>query len=180
MQTVSRRGLFVLGGTGAAGAVLGACGGETSERDEADDAALLSAALAAETALGAAYASRDAALDRAFAATSGRRAAELTRLLEQAGGQPSDPQGSSSGDPRTDANATIAAYRAAAGPLSTVELRRKMIEFLAAVAAEQAAVAELDGADPAPRAFVTGGDAEPNVAVEAGDGGETTTPKADG
>ena len=181
MRTVSRRGLFVLGGTGAAGAVLGACGGETSERDESDDAAPLSAALAAETALGAAYASGESGVDRAFGTASEQRAAQLERLLEQAGGQSADAQGSGSSDPDEQANAAISAYRDAAGPLSTVELRREMIEFLAAVAAEQAALAELDGADPVPQPFVTGGAEEPNVAVEANDdAGETTTTEANG
>ena len=175
MQTVSRRGLFALGGTGAAGAVLGACGSETSEREEGDDAALLSTALAAETGLGAAYATGDGDLDRAFGAASKRRSAELERLLGEVGGESSDQQESSSSDPTEQANAAIAAYRDAAGPLSTAELRRTMIEFLAAVAAERAALAELDGADPAPQAFVTGGAEKPNLAGEAGAGEPTPT-----
>ncbi|MET0730599.1 MAG: hypothetical protein ABWZ03_05350, partial [Solirubrobacterales bacterium] len=57
MQTVSRRGFLVIGGTGAAGAVLAGCGGSVDDpRDEGRDPELLAAALAAETALGDAYA----------------------------------------------------------------------------------------------------------------------------
>ena len=46
MHTLTRRGLLVVGGTGAAGAVLAACGTTEDERDEGRDPELLAAALA--------------------------------------------------------------------------------------------------------------------------------------
>jgi hypothetical protein len=185
MRTVSRRGLFVLGGTGAAGAVLGACGAKTSERDDGDDAALLSAALAAETALGAAYAEGNVPVGgrpagpleealTAFGAASKKRAADLTRLLEDVGGQSPEPD-SSQGNAIGAQNAAIGAYREAAGPLSTAELRGTAIAFLAAVAAELGAFRGLAGEDPVPRAFLTGGAEEPNLAADATNDDEPAT-----
>jgi hypothetical protein len=186
MQTVSRRGLFVIGGTGAAGAVLGACAAsEEDPREEGRDPELLAAALAAETALGEAYAvggeggpappEREAI--ESFVAASRRRAEELGALLQAAGGEPTEAPSPEAGTELEQANATIAAYRAAAGPLSTEELRGTAIAFLAAVAAELAVMSTFAGEDPAPRAFVTGEEAEPYVAADDGDSesGTTTT-----
>ena len=164
MQTVSRRGFLVIGGTGAAGAVLAGCGGSVDDpRDEGRDPELLAAALAAETALGDAY------------AIGGE---ELTTLLEQAGGQPTKAATTEPGTEREQANATIAAYRAAAGPLSTEELRGTAIAFLAAVAAELSVMSEFAGEDPAPRPFVTGLEAEPYVAADEESADEETTTEA--
>jgi hypothetical protein len=175
MQTVSRRGFLVIGGTGAAGAVLAGCGGsETDQRAEGRDAELLAAALAAETALGEAYAigggggaaPRQPEAIESFVAASRRRAEELTTLLEQAGGQPTEPPSAEPGTELDQANATIAAYRAAAGPLSTEELRGTAIAFLAAVAAELSVMSGFAGEARVPRAFVTGSEAEPYVAAD--------------
>ncbi len=187
MQTVSRRGFLVIGGTGAAGAVLAGCGGSVDDpRDEGRDPELLAAALAAETALGDAYAiggeggpappQREAI--ESFIAASRRRAEELTTLLEQAGGQPTKAATPEPGTEREQANATIAAYRAAAGPLSTEELRGTAIAFLAAVAAELSVMSEFAGEDPAPRPFVTGLEAEPYVAADEDSADEETTTEA--
>jgi hypothetical protein len=200
MQTVSRRGFLVIGGTGAAGAVLAGCGGsEDDPRGEGRDAELLAAALAAETALGEAYA--DAAVPArplggpsdggptrpggplddaltAFGAASSKRSEELSRLVDDAGGEPAEP----SGDAIAAANATIAAYRAAAGPLSTAQLRGTAIAFLAAVAAELSVLLGFIGEDRVPRAFVTGAEAEPYLAADedsADEQSETTTTETD-
>ncbi|MET0731180.1 MAG: hypothetical protein ABWZ03_08320, partial [Solirubrobacterales bacterium] len=150
------------------------------------DPELLAAALAAETALGDAYAiggeggpappQREAI--ESFIAASRRRAEELTTLLEQAGGQPTKAATPEPGSEREQANATIAAYRAAAGPLSTEELRGTAIAFLAAVAAELSVMSEFAGEDPAPRPFVTGLEAEPYVAADEDSADEETTTEA--
>ena len=79
------------------------------------------------------------------------------------------------GTEREHANATIAAYRAAAGPLSTEELRGTAIAFLAAVAAELSVMSEFAAEDPAPRPFVTGLEAEPYVAADEDSADEETT-----
>lgn len=182
MQTVSRRGFLVLGGTGAAGAVLAACGSTEDRRAEGDDAALLAAALTAETALEAAYAERRfsasgapsaavrSALD-AFRAASARRVEELAGLVEDAGGEPAGTEAGAA-DAIEGANAAIAAYREAAGPLPSEESRSTMIAFLTAVAAELAVMSDFAGDDPAPSAFVTGGSEEP---FEPTADSETTT-----
>ncbi len=78
-------------------------------------------------------------------------------------------------------NAAIAAYREAAGPLSTSELRGTAIAFAAAVAAELAVMQGFAGADQVPGPFVTGGEQEPYVAADdtaadtTSSDGETTT-----
>ena len=132
MHTLSRRGLFVLGGTGAAGAVLARLRrGEPSRAPRADDAELLGAALAAETALGAAYAvagARSAAsatpLEQ-FATPPSSASAELDAPARaRPAASPADARDRRSSDPVELANAAIAAYRDAAGLLSTAELRR--------------------------------------------------------
>src|SRR5918996_3411443 len=97
MQTVSRRGFLVIGGTGAAGAVLAGCGGsEDDPRAEGRDPELLVAALAAGTALGDAYVSAQppAGAERtalgAFATASEKRARDVESLLVDAGGSAED------------------------------------------------------------------------------------------
>jgi len=177
MSTVSRRGLFALGGSGAAAAVLASCGGSADVRADSDDAALLGAALEAETGLGDAYASAGG-IEAGFATASRRRAAELDRLIEQAGGSPADDQGGAqSGATDEAAEATIGAYRQGAGRLTTAELRGTTIGFLAEVAAELAAVRGQAGEDEVPRAFVTGLPEEPR---EAGGGDATTADTGEG
>lgn len=193
MQTVSRRGLFVIGGTGAAGAVLAGCGGsEDDPRGEGRDPELLAAALAAETALGEAYASpptstavppedsgsaprRQTAVLEAFRAASAKRAEELTRLAAGASGASPPAATGGAGDQIEAAEAAIAAYRAAAGPLSTGQLRGTAIAFLAAVAAELSVLLGFAGEDRAPRAFVTGLPAAPYVAADDSEDEATET-----
>ncbi len=173
MQTLTRRGLLVLGGTGAAGAVLAACGETDDRRDQGDDAELLAAALAAETALADAYAGAGGAqppvdereLLGTYRDASNARIDELTTLTEDAGGETTGSASAADGVPGA-AEGAIAAYRAAAGPLSTPELRATAISFLVAVAAELATLVELEGGDAAPEAFVTGGAETPYEASE--------------
>jgi hypothetical protein len=191
MQTVSRRGFLVIGGTGAAGAVLAGCGGsEDDPRAEGRDPELLAAALAAETALGEAYAvggeggpaPREREAIESFIAASRKRAEQLTGLLEEAGGQPAEAPSPAPGTELEQADATIAAYRAAAGPLSTAQLRGTAIAFLAAVAAELSVLSGFIGEDRVPRAFVTGAEAEPYLAADedsADEQSETTTTETD-
>ncbi len=179
MHSVSRRGFLVLGGTGAAGAALASCGGKVSERDASDDAALLEAALAGESGLGAAYAAaaksakpqETAALNQ-FRIASAKRSSELERLVSDAGGGAGESGTSESGSSIEAANGAIVAYRAAAGPLSTEQDRGTMIAFLAAVAAELAVLSEFAGDQPVPYAFVTG---EPEKPLEAAADTTTTT-----
>jgi hypothetical protein len=184
MPTLTRRGLIVLGGTGAAGAVLAACGAESEERDSADDAGLLSAAYDAESALTATYTAlvEDSSGDElatleSFQRTSRARAEELRTLAADAGAEPAG--GETPSEPGlagaiAAAESAIAAYRDATGLLSTEDDRATAIANLAAVAAELAAVRALDGADPVPFAFVTGGDVPPLVAPD-----ETATEEED-
>jgi hypothetical protein len=193
MQTLSRRGLFVLGGSGAAAAVLGGCGGKENPRDDADAAELLGAALAAETALGAAYAEgppfgsggnrrpggpQDDATT-AFREASATRAKALERLIETAGGEAGAGDGPAPRDLIEAQNAAIAAYREGAGPLPETEQRSTMIAFLAAVAAELSVMSGFGvGGNRVPRAFVTGSRDEPNVAAD--DDTTTTTTTEEG
>ncbi len=184
MQTVSRRGLFLIGGSGAAGAMLAGCGGSTDDpRAEGRDPELLATALAAETVLGEAYAvggeggapAPVTAAIESFIAASRKRAERLAGLLEQAGGEAQETDTPAPGTEIEQGNAAIAAYRTAAGLLSTAQLRGTAIAFLAAVAAELAVMSDLAGDDPAPRAFVTGLPGEPYVAGDETDAPETTT-----
>ncbi|MET0730469.1 MAG: hypothetical protein ABWZ03_04690, partial [Solirubrobacterales bacterium] len=55
MPTLSRRGLLAIGGAGAAGALLSACGESVDPRAAGDDEALVSAEASAEASLAAAY-----------------------------------------------------------------------------------------------------------------------------
>jgi hypothetical protein len=165
MLTVSRRGLFAIGGTGAAAALAG-CGGAVDERDDADDNQLLDSALEAEAALGAAYGAlsgpevssgQGAQVRKSCQSNSQKRQQELESLGA------SQPTGGATGsgggglDPTvTAANAAIAAYRQGARLLGVTDQRATSTGFLAQVAAELAALRGLFGEDQAPVAFVTG------------------------
>jgi len=177
MPNLTRRGLIVLGGTGAAGAVLAACGAEEERRESSEDAGLILATYDAETALTAAYAAAASELsggERAavdsFERASSARAEELQTRADGAGdqGEPGSEPGLAGAT--AAAEAAVAAYRDAAGLLSDEEDRATAIAFIAQVAAELAGVRELDGSDPVPFAFVTGGPEPPFVAP-----GETAT-----
>ena len=180
MLTVSRRGLFALGGTGAA-VVLAGCGSEDDPRAEGNDQELLDNAMAAESGLQAAYDSTAGGVEGGRAGAevvnhsrdaSSERQQELGRL--GAGGTPgggSSATGTGLEATETAANAAIAAYRQCAGLLPSAEDRATTMGFLAQVAAELAAIRGLFGEDQAPEAFVTGGEEPPFQAAPP----ETTT-----
>jgi hypothetical protein len=171
MLTVTRRGLLVLGGTGAAGAVLAGCSEATEPRDEADAQSLAQAEAEAEQNLSRAYllASRattgeqSAALER-FGAAAKKRSAEVAggdfeNTTPEADGGPDAPEALSACQHL--ANVAIAAHLEAAGLLDTVEGRALASSSLAACAAELAAVNGFAGDPEAPSAFVTGGPQKP-------------------
>jgi hypothetical protein len=173
MLTVSRRGLFAIGGTGAA-AVLAGCGSATDERDDADDQALLSSAVQAEMDLQSAYDNLGGGVVAGRAGAdvvnrcredSSKRQSELGRLNAAL---PPDGSGSSAtsanngfDSAQTAANAAIAAYRNCARLLGAEDQRAVCTGFLAQVAAELASFRGLFGEDQAPVAFVTGGAEKP-------------------
>ena len=187
MQSISRRRFLVVGGTGVAGVALAACGESVEKRDPGNDTALLTAALSAELAVSAAAeaaakepteaeAERD--LIVAIQAASKRRAEKLRSLDDQAAADAEQPAGAggSLADLAGLLNEAIAAYRPAAGELSTTDLRSTAIEFLAQTAAELAGARGLLGEDPAPVAFTTGEAAKPFEDTEGDDGtGSSTT-----
>ncbi len=180
MRSLSRRGFLALGGSGAAGGVLAACGSAAEPREEGRDPELLDAAYTAETALGATYAAAAGSASGADAETIDRyrdastaRAGELRSLAGDAGGDPTDGDsaGTDAGAAIDAANAAIVAYREAAGVLSSTELRQTATVDLSEVAGELAGLSLIAGEDPVPSAFVTGQASEPLQSTE----GETTT-----
>ncbi len=181
MHSLTRRGLLVVGGTGAAGAALAACGTSVETRDSGHDSELLSAALGAEQAVGTAAEAATKApteseaehqLIEAIRDASTARAERLRGLDEQAAAvEDSTAAGGSLADLTKPLDAAIAAYRPAAGELSTAELRSTAIAFLVESAAELAAARGMLGENPAPGPFVTGEAAKPFADTE----GETTT-----
>jgi hypothetical protein len=183
MTALSRRGLFVAGGTGLAGVAIAGCGEEDEPREEGRDPELLAAALAAEEGLLTATDSTPGPLGpggpdllNAIREASSKRQDELGSLAsETATGTAesaeaeSDPSGDEGDRLIAAFESAIAAYREGAGLLSTTELRGTALEFLIQCAAEQAAVRSVLGEDPAPRAFVTGLDPEPFQAIDQPD-----------
>jgi hypothetical protein len=176
MLTVSRRGLLVLGGTGAAGVALAACGQAADPRADASQGDLLQAELDAEVALAAAYklaattlrpgAERTALED--FAAAADKRAEQLRGLAPDAnaGSQTPPPDGGPDSAEAVAAtarlaNSAIAAHNQAAGLLNSVETRALASSALAACAAELAAVNHFSGKPEVPHSFVTGGEQPP-------------------
>lgn len=178
MLSLTRRGLITLGGTGAAGAALAACGDYTEPRAEGDDAGLIQAEVEAEMALATAYG------QAASTAGDGEQRTALTRFASAAktradelaapGGidvqQAPPPDGGPDGPEALSAaivlaNAAIAAHRQAAGLLDEVESRGLATSSLAACAAELAAVSGFAGEPEAPSAFVTGGQEDPYEAA---------------
>lgn len=176
MPSLSRRGFLVLGGTGAAGVALSACGSQADPRAEGDDPNLLATAIEAETAYGeAATGSADQqGVSAEIAKASRARLDELRSLTEGSGAAAAaSSQGSNVSD---QAMAAIAAYRAGARLLSTTDLRATAAQLLAQVAAELAALRELDGESPAvPYAFVTGLPEPPLATTDNAPSGTTTT-----
>ena len=102
-----------------------------------------------------------------FERASTQRADELSARTDGASGE----EGETPSEPGlagaiAAAEGAIAAYRQAAGLLSTEDDRAIAITDLVAVAAELAAVRALDGADPVPFPFVTGASEPPLVAPD--------------
>lgn len=184
MRIVTRRGLFVVGGTGVAGAALTACGTQIEQRDAGHDQELLDAEASAEAALGAAYANLPPAggpetadvVDELGKASRARQG-ELSRLGASATGGPDTGSGSEPGEHAAldAANTAIAAYRTGAGQLSSEERRSVAAAFLAQVAAEVATLSGLAGADQAPEPFVTGLGTKPFESIESSQTSTTST-----
>jgi hypothetical protein len=177
MLTVSRRGFLALGGTGAAGVALAACGTAADPRADASPDQLTAAEASAETALAAAYAAAASAFgqgeERAtledFAAAAAKRAGEFGGGSAQAGETPT-PDGGPDSPEALDgairaANSAIAAHREAAGLLDAVDGRTLASSSMIACAAELAAVNHFAGKPEAPLAFVTGGNQAPYEAA---------------
>ena len=133
MLTVSRRGLFALGGTSAA--VLAGCGGAADPRADASDPELLDAALEAEAALGSTYDSLSgpqfsgdgAQVVSSCKAASTKRQQELTKLgaSQPTGGGPTGG-GSTLEAITASANPAIAAYRQGARLLANFALSARL------------------------------------------------------
>lgn len=187
MRIVTRRGLFVVGGTGVAGAALTACGTQIEQRDAGHDQELLDAEASAEAALGAAYANlghgppaggpETADVVDELGKASRARQGELSRLGASATGGPDTGSGSEAGEHAAldAANTAIAAYRTGAGQLSSEERRSVAAAFLAQVAAEVATLSGLAGADQAPEPFVTGLGTKPFESIESNQTSTTST-----
>jgi hypothetical protein len=181
-MSITRRRLFAASGAGLAGsgaiAALSACGESVEEPSTERDVELLNAALAAEATVAGMYedlpatAGPDAEVFDAFAEQSAAQVERLTRAIEDAGGTPSEgngspPEAESAVEALTLAlNPAIAAYHEAAGDLSTPELNRLVLELMAADAAQLAALRGILGEQQAPAPFVTGLDEPPLVATE--------------
>ncbi|MQA75843.1 MAG: hypothetical protein GEU88_16175 [Solirubrobacterales bacterium] len=176
MLTISRRGLLALGGAGAAGAALTACGAEDDPRAEGRDPELLGAMLEAELGVEASAkatsgqpqeAQAVAELVEAVAEASGARVQELRGLASDAGApEPSAPQAERSLPALAAAiQPALAAYHEGSGLLSSTELRSTATSFLAQCAAAAAAIADQIGEDPVPQPFVTGGGEAPLAAA---------------
>jgi hypothetical protein len=175
---MTRRGLFAVGGAGAAGLAVAGCGAEDDPRAEGRDGELLTAAANAEALLGAVYATPelvgDQALAKALGDASATRVAELKRLGV------AHPEASASAEdyPRGvigAADNAIAAYREGVRFFSKIELRATAIQFLTQVAGEQAALRATQNRDPSPRPFVTGEAEQPYVASDDTTSSTTTT-----
>ena len=189
MLEVSRRGFLVLGGTGAAGVALAACGQAPDQRDDASPDELTAAEASAETALAGAYGAAASALPKGeerttleqFATAAGKRADEFGGGTAQAGDTPPADGGPDSPEALDGAiraaNAAIAAHREAAGLLDTSEGRALASSSLVACAAELAAVDHFAGKEQAPSPFVTGSTEAP---YEAADDSSTSTTTSGG
>jgi hypothetical protein len=176
---ITRRRLLAASGAGLAGtgaaAALSACGTEIEDPSAERDVELLNAALAAQSAVVSAFEIEDARLlgpVQGFAEEASRQVQELGRAIEGAGGTAAETDESPpEAESPTEAAAlaledAIAAYHAAAGALSTAGLNRMVLEFIAADAAQLAALRGELGEDQAPEPFVTGLDEPPLVATE--------------
>jgi hypothetical protein len=176
MSTLSRRGLLVLGGSGAAGLALAGCGANEDPRDEGRDPELLGAAFAAEHAYGAgakAFGDQQGISQLIFKQSSIR----LDAIDMLANGNGPDIGGSSTENVNDAGDAAIVAYRELGRFGSTEEVRAVGAKFAAGVAAELAALRELENDDEVPFAFVTGLPHPPleSTSDAPPDGGTTST-----
>ena len=182
MPSVTRRGLLVLGGTGAAGIVLSGCGEATDPREESDPEALTAAESEAEANLSGAYvvasqvaAGKQRAALEQFAEAAKQRAAEF--------GQASPPPPPDGGPDSAEAlsacanlaNDAIAAHLQSARLLDETAGRALASSALAACAAELAVVNGFAGEQQAPHAFVTGGEHPPLESFDRPDSDESET-----
>jgi hypothetical protein len=177
MLSVTRRGLFAVGGAGAASLAVAACGTEDDPRAEGRDADLLLAASLAEAKLGAVYdgIAQGGKASAEVAAMQKASQARLRELVDLGAKVVSEPpqQGASMADVISTANPAIAAYRELVRFGSKTDLRSTAIQFLTQVAGEQATSRTLQNQDPSPVAFVTGLEEEPYIA--SNDTTSTTT-----
>jgi hypothetical protein len=186
MLTLTRRGLLVLGGSGAAGAVLAGCGEATEPREDADPEALARAEAEAEANLSGAYVLASQVTAGGQRATLKRFATAAKRRATQFGPPPPSPPDPDGGPDAPEAlsacvnlaNAAIAAHLDAAGLLDEISGRALASSSLAAVAAELAVVNGFAGHPEAPDSFVTGGPEKPYESTDEPDSGdsETTSP----
>jgi hypothetical protein len=186
MPTLTRRGLLVLGGTGAAGVALAGCSSATEPRDEASTDELTAGEVDAENALAGAYdtaagaaseAQQRAAL-QSFAAAAKKRATEIDSSASESAAPPSDggpdlPE--ALGACISLANEAIAAHLEAARLLDEVEGRALATSSLAACAAELAVVNGFSHQPQAPNAFVTGGSRPALESFDRPDSSEQST-----
>jgi hypothetical protein len=182
MTTLTRRGLFVLGGTGAAGAALAGCSSASEPRDESDADALTAAQAEAEANLSGAYSvaaqvssgDQRAALED-FADAAEQRAADL------GGASPPPPPDGGPDAPEALsacvhlANQAIAAHLEGARLLDEVEGRALASSSLAACAAELVVVNGFAGDPEVPSAFVTGGPEHPLESFDRPDSGDESS-----
>ena len=168
MLSVTRRGLFAVGGAGAASLAVAACGARDDPRDEGRDPDLLDTAASAEAILKQAYGSipstgANAAVGKQFTEASAARVDELERIS----GGPASASASAADYPNGTIDAqdsAIAAYRNLVRFGSTTDVRSTAIQFLTQVAGEQATLRSLQNQDPSPVAFVTGLKEKPYIA----------------
>jgi hypothetical protein len=160
MPSLTRRGLFAVGGAGAASLAVAGCGSEDDPRDGTSDAEVLDAAANAEALLGAVYDSNDStaedlALAKQFGEASSARVDELEKLGASSPKASASVEDYPAGAVQAQDNA-IAAYRQLMRLGSKSELRAPAIEFLTEVSAEQAVARGLQDDDQSPQPFVTG------------------------
>jgi len=184
MPTLTRRGLLILGGTGAAGVALAGCSKAEEPRDESDPDALTSAQAEAEANLSGAYIVAAQATGTGEERTTLERFAAAAKKRAAAIGSGAEPPPAPDGGPDSPealsacqhlANQAIAAHLQAARLLDEVDGRALASSSLAACAAELATVNGFAGDPAVPTAFVTGGPQPPLEDTDAPDSGDESS-----
>ena len=184
MLTVTRRGLLVLGGTGAAGVALAGCSEATEPREEASADELTAAEAEAEGNLSRAYDLAALTVPTGEERTTLQRFAAAAKKRAAAFGGPASTPPEADGGPDFDealsacrnlANDAIAAHLKAAGLIDEVEGRALASSALAACAAELGVVNGFAGDPVAPTSFVTGGAQKPYESTDEPDSGDEET-----